>query len=73
MTDQQLIDQYLLTHTVTKLPAVEPVFEPYEGKLQSIGAKPIYDNYGRRIYQNLDKTMNILPCDETMRNYGKDC
>ena len=73
MTDEQLTAQYLANGgTITKLPAVEPKYERYEGKLQSTGAKPVYDMYDRRIYQNLDKTINVLPLDETTLNYGKD-
>ena len=72
MTSEQLTAQYLANGgTITKLPAVEPKFEPYEGKLQSTGTKPVYDNYGNRIYQNLDKT-GIANHDITTLNYGRD-
>lgn len=72
MTDKELVDQYLANGgTIKQLPSHKEVFEPYQGKLQKSHTKPVFNSYGERIYQNLDKTMNILPTDETMLNYGE--
>ena len=72
-TDQQLIDEYLANGgNITKLPASEEKFEPIPNKLLIQTGQPIqYDNYGKRVYQHLNKTFYEIETDVTMLNYGE--
>lgn len=72
MTDAELQQQWLdAGNTIKVLPSHREVFEPYQGKLQKTGPKPVFDKCGNRVYQFTNKTINILPLDETMLNYGE--
>lgn len=70
MTDKQLINQYLANGgSIKYYPASEDKFEPANTLLPT-GAPIQYDQFGNRIYQNLDKTPLSAIWDTSTLNYG---
>ena len=70
--DQELIEQYLYSGgTIKVFSEAEQVFEPYKGTLIPSTSKVKYDRNGKRVYENLGKTLLMTSMDESKLNYGR--
>lgn len=68
----ELINEWLETNTPKKFDEAPTIYVKYEGPLTKVNVlTPIkYDEYQKRVYQNLNKSDISGSLDETTRFYG---
>jgi len=73
MTDEELIEQYKAKGGTVKVYTIaKDEVSPYTGTIEPVTEQPIqYDNYNKRIYTNLNKTLLFTSPDTNTLNYGE--